>query len=330
MSELNTRKCLVTGATGVVGVPLVRELVGRGHQVKVLVRGETAPGLFPNSVEIVCGDLANFDAMEQATDGAEWVFHLAAKLHINNPNDDLRREYEETNVTATGKLLELAKKNSVEKFVFFSTICVYGAGDGKNVFNETSEIKPEGFYAETKAEAEKLVLAEDFGVALRLAAVYGSRMKGNYLRLLEALRKGRFFFIGDGKNRRTTIHQQDAVEAAILAAEKASGGSVYNVTDGRIHEFTEIVAAMCESVGKKKPNLHLPLAPISLSIGLAEDVGRLLRVKSPVNRALLEKLLEDIAVDGGKIQRELGFKPQFDLSKGWRETVSVNGLRKVG
>lgn len=306
-----------------VGLPLVNELVKRGHHVSVLVRGKVAPRLFPPAVEVVRGDLADADALKQAAEGAEWVFHLAAKLHINNPGADLRREYEETNVAATARLLELAKQNDAEKFVFFSTICVYGAGDGKKVFDETSEIKPEGFYAETKAAAEKLVLAEDFGVALRLAAVYGSRMKGNYPRLLRAVAKKRFVFIGDGQNRRTTIHQQDAVNAAILAAERAVGGQIYNVTDGKIHRFSEIVAAMSEAVKQKPPKLHLPLFPIRASIGAAEDVGKLLKIKSPVSRALLEKLLEDVAVDGAKIQRELGFEPKFDLTSGWRETVSA-------
>jgi UDP-glucose 4-epimerase len=323
-----TRRCLVTGATGVVGVPLVRELVERGHQVKVLVRRDIQPGSFPASVEIVRADLAEVEAVKLAAGGAEWIFHLAAKLHINNPSADLGREYKETNVEATARLLDSAKQNGAEKFVFFSTICVYGAGDGANIFDEQSEIKPEGFYAETKAEAEKLVLAERFGVALRLAAVYGSRMKGNYLRLLAAIKKGRFLFVGDGNNRRTTIHQQDAASAAIVAAEKAAGGSLYNVTDGQVHKFTEIVAAMSEAVGRKKPSVHLPFTPINFGLGLAEDVGNLLKIKSPVNRALLEKLLEDIAVDGSKIHRELGFTPQFDLQSGWRETVRNSGAQK--
>lgn len=321
MKEIS-RKCLVTGATGVVGVPLVRELVKGGHTVRVLARGDAPKNWFPKNVEIVAGDLANVDAIEIAANGAEWIFHLAAKLHINNPSADLQREYEETNVAGTARLLELAKKNKAEKFVFFSTINVYGASDGIKIFDESDRLNPIGFYTETKAAAEKLVLAEKFGVVLRLAAVYGSRMKGNYVRLLESLRKGRFFFIGEGSNRRTLIHQQDAAAAAILAAEKAIGGSIYNATDGEIHRFADIVEAMSAALGKKTPALHLPLAPIGLGIGLAENLGKFFRVKSPVNRALLEKLLEDVAVSGKKIQNELGFRPQFDLAAGWRETVS--------
>lgn len=302
-------------------MPLVRELVGRGHMVKVLVRGDLPGNTFPDSVEIVCGDLANPAALEHAANGAEWIFHLAAKLHVNNPKNDLRSEYEQTNIGGTANLIDLARKNKVEKFVFFSTINVYGASGGKQIFDEQSEINPQGFYAESKAAAEKIVLQEKFGVVLRLAAVYGSRMKGNYPRLLDAIKRKRFFYVGDGKNRRTLIHQQDAARAAIIAAENAAGGSIYNVTDGEVHQFSEIVAAMADALKRRKPNLRLPLAPINWGIGLAEDLGKLLRVKTPVNRALLEKILEDVAVDGGKIQTELSFQPQFDLLAGWRETV---------
>ncbi|MEP6923416.1 MAG: NAD-dependent epimerase/dehydratase family protein [Pyrinomonadaceae bacterium] len=321
-----SKNCLVTGATGVVGVPLVRELVAQGHRVKVLARGGVAADLLPANVEIVRGDLNDVSALIKASAGANWIFHLAAKLHINNPGTDLRREYEEVNVQGTARLIEAASKQNVEKFVFFSTINVYGASDGSKIFDESDKIAPNGFYAESKAAAEKLVLAEKCGIVLRLAAVYGSRMKGNYVRLLKALRRGHFFFVGKNSNRRTLIHQQDAARAAILAAEEAIGNSIYNVSDGNVYAFSEIIAVMSEVLGKNTPKLRLPLMPIGLGVGLAEDLGKLFKIKSSINRALLEKLLEDSAVSGAKIKRELGFHPQFDLTAGWRETLAKSQI----
>jgi nucleoside-diphosphate-sugar epimerase len=55
--------------------------------------------------------------------------------------------------------------------------------------------------------------------------------------------------------------------------------------------------------------------------GLMEDTFRLVGRKSPIGRDTIDKYTEDIAVDSQLIQRELGFKPQFDLKKGWQETV---------
>jgi UDP-glucose 4-epimerase len=322
---MEKRNCLVTGATGVVGAGLVGELTRRGHSVKVLARGKVKPNSFPGAVEIVPGDLADAAAIEKATANADWVFHLAAKLHINNPGADLKKEYEATNVEGTHRLLAAARRNRVEKFIFFSTINVHGASAAGEVFDESSAVNPQGFYAESKAAAEQLILNENFGIVLRLSAVYGSRMKGNYVRLLSALRRGRFFFVGDGSNRRTLVHQTDVALAAILAAEKAAGGAVYNLTDGKIHTLREIVTAMSAALGKKTPRLRLPLAPLRLGIGAAEDLGRIINLKTPVNRALLEKFLEDVAASGDKIQRELGFQPQFDLARGWQETVEKGG-----
>ncbi len=227
---MNSKSCLVTGATGVVGVPLVRELLRQNYQVRILARGGDAKQIFPAAVEIVTGDLSDQAALERSVAGVETVFHLAAKLHINNPNSDLDRKYIKTNVEATIELLKLAKSNGIKKFVFASTINVYGAGDGVCVFDETSRINPQGIYAQTKAEAESAVLSEDFAVVLRLAAVYGSRMKGNYVRVLKAIERKRFFFVGDALNRRTLIHHDDAARALILAAEKAAGKSLYNAT----------------------------------------------------------------------------------------------------
>jgi UDP-glucose 4-epimerase len=326
--KIKPRRCSVTGATGVVGVPLVNQLLNAGHHVRVLARSAVPSTLFPESVEIVQGDLADKSAVKKVVDGADWIFHLAAKLHISNPDEKLRDEYERTNVAATNNLLDLAKINNAEKFIFFSTINVYGASKTGEIFDESSPTNPIGFYGESKAEAEKLVQAarnldgKQFGVCLRLAAVYGSRMKGNYLRLLDAVRRRRFFFIGNGANRRTTIHQWDAAAAALLAAEKAEGGSIYNATDGEIHTLAEIVKAMSNSLGKDKPKFRLPIAPVRFGVRAVEDLGKFFGVQTPVNRSLLEKFLEDVAVSGDKIKRELGFRPQFDLNAGWNETVS--------
>ncbi len=327
MEEIDPRMCLVTGATGVIGVPLVRDLLDRGHKVRILARSPIKSELFGGPVEVSLGDLRDFDAVQRAAEGVDWVFHLAAKLHINDPGVESGDEYNAINVEGTGNLIEAA--SGATKFVFFSTINVYGPGLPGEIFDETSDPHPLGVYAESKAKAERLVLAaqnaegQNIGVILRLAAVYGSRMKGNYVRLTEALRKGRFFFIGKGDNRRTLVHYSDVVQAALLAADKAVGGSVYNVTDGSVHTMNAITASICHALGRKVPRLHFPLLPVKIGVAGVETAATALGVKPPVSRSLLGKLVEDIAVDGSKIQHELGFRPRFSLESGWEEAITV-------
>jgi UDP-glucose 4-epimerase len=93
------------------------------------------------------------------------------------------------------------------------------------VLDENSPVQPDTFYAQTKLAAEKIVLnargagGQPLGTVLRLGAVYGSRIKGNYERLTHALARHRFIPIGNGSNRRTLIYDQDVASAAVLALQ---------------------------------------------------------------------------------------------------------------
>jgi len=78
---------------------------------------------------------------------------------------------------------------------------------------------------------------------------------------------------------------------------------------------------ICQALGRKPPRLSIPVAPAHFMAGLMEDTFQLLGRKSPIGRDTIDKYTEDIAVDSRLIQRELGFKPQFDLKTGWEETI---------
>jgi nucleoside-diphosphate-sugar epimerase len=260
-------------------------------------------------------------------DGVTVVLHLAAKLHFFNPSANLSDDYEQTNVAGTRCVIESAKRNAVKRIVFFSSINVYGPCPGKFP-DEDSKPRPVGIYAQTKLRAEQLVLEarrsddDPMGVVLRLATVYGSRLKGNYRRLIKALDQRRFIQIGPGDNRRTLIHEIDLAEAALLAAcHPAAANRIYNVSDGNNHSFREILHAICTALGRKPPRLFLPVKPIRALIDMLELAAGVLGAHPPITRALLDKFLEDAAVDATRIQQELGFAPQFDLVRGWRDII---------
>ena len=321
------RIALVTGATGVIGPSLVGHLLARGYRVRALLRPGSATDALPEAVEIVKGDIADGAPMQGALEGVDCVFHLAAKLHINNPSSALRDEYRQANVEGTRRLAEAAKGAAVRRLVFFSTINVYGATRPGEVKDEASPLNPDSLYAETKVEGERIVLDSLPAVVLRLAAVYGPRMKGNYPRLLNAVKHGRLAMIGDGLNRRTLVHVEDVCAAALdVAVEDAAAGESYNVTDGEIHTLREIVCAMSEALGHAPTRLSLPARPVRFAAGLLEDSLRLVGKRSPVGRATVDKFVEDIAVSGEKLKREMNYRPQYDLSEGWRQTVEQMGV----
>lgn len=326
--------CLVTGATGAVGPRVVEDLFERGYQIRTLSLDGASSGLLPEEVDARIGDVNDASSVESAMRGVEVVIHLAALLHIVDPPQCLREQYERINVDGTATVVAAAIDAGIQRLVLFSTISVYGDTRGR-IANEESPLRPDSFYAETKVAAERIILdakrqdGRPLGTVLRLGAVYGSRIRGNYRRLLKSLARGQRFSIGKGQNRRTLIYDRDVARAALLAAEHpAAAGRVFNVSDGQFHTLTQIVDTMCSALGRRPPRLALPVCPVRMAAGMLEDIGRLIGRQSPVVRATVDKYLEDVAVDSRRIREELGFTSKYDLATGWRETVE--GMRRAG
>jgi nucleoside-diphosphate-sugar epimerase len=317
---------LVTGATGAIGPLVVNAFHAAGYSIRTLSIDHPPAGAWPEGVEALIGDVTDMSAVQAAVQGVESVVHLAALLHIVNPPDHLLDRYRKINVGGTKNVVECAVRENVGRILFFSTISVYGDTGGQ-IVSEATLPRPDTFYARTKLDAEQMVLtAKDkagkpIGTVLRLAAVYGSRVKGNYRQLLMALEKGWFFPIGRGRNRRTVIYDKDVARAAVLALGHPAAGRLYNVSDGRYHRLEEIIDAICRALGRTPPRLSLPAAPVRFAVALIEDALKMAGLKPPISRATIDKYMEDVAVDSQLIQKELGFTPGFDLTAGWKDAV---------
>jgi nucleoside-diphosphate-sugar epimerase len=324
-----SRTKLVSGASGTVGPSLIRYLLATGHRVRALVRSVPEDGILPTEVELVQGDITRPESLMSAVEGVDAIFHLAAKLHISDPSPELAAEYRRVNVDGTRNLARAAAEAGVGRFVHFSTINVYGTGNSETIFSEESSADPDSLYGQTKLESESVALAEHPAAAvLRLGAVYGSRMRGNYPLLLKALGKGMPFMIGDGQNRRTLVHVEDVARAAVAAATHPNAvGQTFNVTDGCIHTFDEIARAMQSAMGRKEGIHYLPAAPFKLALSVSKKAADTIRVRRFPSPALIDKLTEDMAVSGDKIQQDLGFTPAFDLRRGWIHAVELMAER---
>ena len=333
LSEKN-KSVLVTGATGAVGPRVVHALHQAGFGVRTFSIDAPSTGMFPQDIEVLIGDVTDPTTVQSAMQSVDTVVHSAALLHIVNPTLELRKKYERVNVGGTAAVVEAAIKAGVRRVVLFSTIAVYGQTNGQ-VLDEQSPTHPDTFYAQTKLASEQIVLnardmnGQSLGVVLRLGAVYGSRIKGNYDRLTKALARNRFIPIGNGLNRRTLIYDKDVGISAVLAvSHPAAAGQVFNVTDGQFHKLNDIISSICQALGRRPPGISLPTRPVRFVVSLLEDGVKLFGCKSPIARATIDKFSEDIAVDSSRIQNELGFRPQYDLHKGWQETVQE--MRRKG
>jgi nucleoside-diphosphate-sugar epimerase len=325
---------LVTGATGAIGSRVVHVLHEAGCEVRTLARHRPEPSLFPVGVDVRMGDVVDARCVSSAMKDVDIVFHLAALLHVVNPSPALRKEYERINIHGTATVVETARQAGVRRVVYFSTIAVYGPSDG-SVLTEATQPRPDTFYSESKLAGENIVLeanaadGEPMGTVLRLGAVYGSRVKANYYRLVRSLSSGRFIPLGKGLNRRTLVYDRDVAQAALIAARHPqAAGQVYNVTDCQYHTVDEIIKTICMALGRTPPPLVLPIAPLRIMVGLLEDCATFADIRCPVVRGTVDKYTEDIAVSGRRIKEELDFVPRYDLQKGWQETI--HEMRRKG
>lgn len=324
---------LITGATGAVGPLVVNAFSDAGYSVRTFSFDPPSRHMWPQNVETVIGDVTDTEAVRKAVAGANAVIHMAALLHITNPSPELKEKYDRINIGGTKNVVTEAIKAGVERMVFFSTIAVYGFSNG-HILNESSPTNPVTFYAMTKLAAEKVVLSaknndgRNIGTVLRLGAVYGSRIKGNYERLVRALASHRFIPIGRGQNRRTLIYDKDIGSAALLAAfHPAAPGRIFNVTDGTFHTVNEIIESICFALGRKSPRFSLPLEFTRHATDLIEKISYATGLKLSVKK-MFDKYNEDIAVDGGLIRKVLNYTSCYDLQQGWLDAVME--MKKTG
>jgi UDP-glucose 4-epimerase len=263
-------------------------------------------------------------------EGVDAVFHLAAKLHLNDPSPNLSQEYRRINADGATNVARAALNAGVKRMVHFSTISVYGPSFGHPPHTETSPLNPQSLYAETKRLSEEGIRKIFQGssrsssfVILRLAAVYGPRLQGNYRSLVKALRTGLFWPIGNGRNRRTMIFIDDLVRAALMAAQHPkAAGQVFNVTDGQIHTFNDVLRAMAGAMGKPPPFAYLPYKPMRTISAMTDHLTHALHLPFPKLEPLVAKMIEDVAASGEKLRHDLSFYPKYSLGEGWKMALS--------
>ena len=249
----------------------MRRLLAEGYRLQGIDVNPIPSGNLPAEVECIRAEITDRAALARCR-ARGWIpsFTLPPSSISTTPIRRLRDEYYRVNVAGTRAQSRLPMRQ-LSRDLCSSAPCAYTApACHPAILAEDAPIRCDSWYGETKWEAEGIVLRQAPAVVLRLAAVYGLRMKGNYVRLLEALRRYRFLYVGE-TNRRTLVYDDDVAAAAVLAAEHpAALGQVYNVSDGRVHTFREIVEVMCQALGRRPPHLQVPVSWVRAGAGIAE------------------------------------------------------------
>lgn len=237
------KRILVTGGAGFIGSNLVSQLLTTSEEPVSLIVFDSltyAADLqnLPNDarIEVVIGDVRDFDLLSKEVSRANEVFHLAAESHVDRSIND-SRIFMETNTLGTLNVLEAVRLHD-RRLVLVSTDEVYGSlKDG--FAEETSVLQPSSPYSASKAAADLLALAY---FKTYMTNVVITRCTNNYgpnqypeklipVVIQSALQDAPIPIYGDGTNVRDWIHVSDHCSGLILAMKKGNPGEIYNFGD---------------------------------------------------------------------------------------------------
>ena len=300
------KRALVTGAGGFIGSALRRRLEEQGTRVFGLSR--TAEGPDTIATDLGRDPITGLDDIRP-----EAVFHLAGRVHMMDEGTDAEAEHIRVTVEGTRYLLEASANAGVAAFIFFSSCAVMPEGSASEL-DETAKPAPTTPYGRAKLRAEELVLGMNGTggmrtVCLRLPMVYGPGHKGHLPRMISAIERGVFPPLPRYPGKRSLLHVEDAVQAAILAAEKPeAAGKVYIVAEPRAYSSREIYEIVLQSLGRRPPGWHVPRAVLATTARVGDIGERLTRRRLPFDSAALSRLSRPAAYSAAKIERELGFR----------------------
>ena len=258
-------RCVVTGGCGFIGSHIVDALIRDGCDVVVLDDLSTGNREYLNpAAALVEGSVADAEVVRSATEGATWVFHLAALARVQQSVDDPIGTHN-INVNGTLNVLQAARENGLERVIVSSSSSVYG-DQPTHLMTEDLPANPMSPYGLHKLIGEQYadLFATLFGVqvvSLRYFNVYGPRQSAegayalvipHFLRLRD---EGKPLTIyGDGCQTRDYVHIDDVVRANMHAAnsELPAGRAVaLNVGSGEetsVNEIAEMVGGEVEHI----------------------------------------------------------------------------------
>ena len=322
-------KAVVTGGGGFLGGAVVRLLRQRGDSVRSFTRSRY-PWLDEFGVEQTLGDLAQLADVERAVSGCDVVFHVAAKAGVWGRYS----AFFDTNVTGTENVIAACKKHGVRRLVYTSTPSVVHAGKDVEGANEALPYPKhfEAAYSETKAKAEKALLAANgpdlATVSLRPHLIYGPGDPHLVPRIIEAARKGKLRRIGSRPVKVDVTYIDNAAQAHLDAADRLDIGTVpagkaYFISNGEPVELWPFIDRILVEAGA-------PPVTRSVSAWKAKLAGRFLEYvywllplpgEPPMTRFVASQLSTSHWYDISAARRDLGYVP----------TVSVEeGLKRLG
>ncbi|KAJ7966639.1 Dihydroflavonol 4-reductase [Quillaja saponaria] len=326
-------KILLTGASGYLGGKLCNALLLKhGYSVRILVRPTSDLSALPSpttagALEIVYGDVTDYQSLLAASSGCQVVFHAAAVVEPWLPDPS---KFFSVNVGGLENLLQAVKETkTVKKFIYTSSFFALGPTDGK--IADENQVHHENFFC---TEYEKSKAVAD-GIALQAASegmpivvvypgvIYGAGKvtAGNVVAglLIERFNGRLPGYIGYGNDKFSFTHVDDVVEGHIAAMEKGQPGQRYLLT-GENASLMLVFDIAAVIAGTKRPRFNIPLWVIEaygwVSVLVSRITGKLPLISPPTVHVLRHKWEYSCE----KSKRELNYNPR-GLKEGLAEVL---------
>lgn len=320
-------RILVTGATGFIGSNLAQFLANQGHEMVATGRAETSveqrrlERLTKLGVRVNAGSLLDAQFAASLVNGCTAVIHLAAAQHEGNVPDAYFRDI---NVGATRELIDAAVAAGVGRFVYGSTIGIYGeASQGQ--LDENSPPRPANIYGRTKLEAEQLVRTYDSRIETCIARISETYGPGDFrlLKLFKAIDRGRFIVLGSGQNLRQVIYVDDLIRALILAAQHPMAvGQTFVYCGDEVMSTNDMVRQVADAVGRPAGGIRrIPIWPFRAAAAVLETTLRPLGIQPPLTQRRLDFFTKSFLFSVKKSRELLDFSPQVRFAEGAKKTA---------
>jgi Nucleoside-diphosphate-sugar epimerases len=317
---------LITGATSSIGKVLVRESLGRGERVRAFVRPNSRrEAIDLPGVEFAVGDMADFDSLRRAMEGADLVSNLAAVVGAKVP------EAEWWHITRDGaaNALRAARESGVRSYVQVSSLSVLGdtaPGEVRDEAGLPDHSAYTALYQRTKRAADDLVrqvaveglpakiVYPGFGYGCSRAQSHPGMAEATLLRMASGKPVA---ILGSGRNRLCVAYYRDTAKGILLAHDRGRPGEGYVLCNGNF-TFPEIWAAVARTLGRTAPKRKVPLGLLKVISSAAR-----LATGSPIFPGdFFDMIAKSWAFSNEKAKRELGFSPlglQESMDETWRE-----------
>ena len=304
-------RLLITGGAGFIGSNYVRMLVNgelKGISKLIVLDKLTYSGNKQNlidldspSFEFIQGDICDTDLVSKLSKQVDAIVNFAAESHVDRSIDS-SREFFQTNVLGVHTLLESARKSDVGIFLQVSTDEVYGSIT-EGSWDENFPLQPNSPYAASKASADLISQAyhRTYGMDVRI-----TRCSNNYgpyqypekvipLFITNLMQEKKVPLYGQGLNVRDWLHVTDHCRGIHLALTKGRSGDVFNIGGGRELSNLELTRVILQAMGASEEKIEK----------VADRLGHDFRYSLNI----------------GKIEKELGYKPEVSFEDGISETI---------